>query len=80
MSYFAEGEDFDLASTEEDDVVGASRELGYIEKLFAEEIVRLISSGTQSYLAQRMAEVEYTEDLATARALYEIALNRMRRA
>lgn len=56
----------------------AAQILANAEKDLAAEFLRLVAAGTNSYQAQKMAEVALGGYVHTARAGYEIALARLK--
>ena len=66
-------------TTEEEAVMGAADALGQAERDVAQEFLRLVAIGTNSFQAQKMAEVAVGHAVYRRRADYEIAVARLRR-
>ncbi len=64
----------------ESDLLDAAQKVGLTEEEAHMEYARLMQIGKSSYEAARLADGSYALALAEARARYEIALARLRRA
>lgn len=64
----------------EDELLSAALDLASAEESLSQEYLMRVAAGVPSFQAQKMAEVTFLPTLRNAQALYEIALNRMRKS
>lgn len=64
----------------EAELLAASERMALAEQKLAQEYLLRVASGINTFQAQKMAEVDLLPPLRNAQALYEIALNRMRKS